>query len=573
MTSPRRRPARGVRRWTNLSLAFIVAAVLSAPLLVTGGAAAAPLQTELRLTTFKPISVDYGKTVRVSGTFKTNQTIDDVVVRFEVGGSAFVSRSAITEAASAPPYTTPVFGAPEDDLKKVRHGDTESFSIKFPSNDLPFDTPGVYPMKVVAQDANTNATLAAVSSFLPWAPDGVGIVPSRLLMIWPVIGDGDLVTGGADGTVDRNTLLNQTISGIGRLATIVSAGQRAPATWVVDPAVLDQAAELGSPAAQSWLDAVATHAQQKQIVALPYGDPDVAAVAAADRPGFLVQGETKADRVVGRLLDSTPQSDFAWPADGAGDEDTIATAGRAGDSFVLLDEENAPLVTTLTYTPSGRIAWSDPDLDVLLADESASALMSSPASSASDVLLARQRFLAETLLHSRENPYAERLLVVAPPRRWDPSPLWADELVNAVRHANWLNPVTLDQAIKPSPPEVERAAPSIPEDAAARQLPANMVLAAQSSLTDNRRLAAILTRPGLLTPPIEDDLFTSMSTAWRSDRVAAEESQQQTVDQLKTLRGKVRIVSQGGTLSDDRGSFPLSIQNQLDQQVVVRLDV
>src|SRR5207244_4775919 len=95
----------------------------------------------------------------------------------------------------------------------------------------------------------------------------------------------------------------------------------------------------------------------------------------------------------------------------------------------------------------------------------------------------------------------------------------------------------------------------------------------QSSLTDNRRLAAILTKPGLLTPPIEDDLFTSMSTAWRSDRVAAEEARQQTVDQLNSLRGKVRIVSQGGTLSADRGSFPVTIQNQLDQQVVVRLDV
>ena len=232
---------------------FIVATVVFAPLLVTGGASAAPLQTELRLTTFKPISVDYGKTVRASGTFTTNQTVDDVVVRFEVGGSAFVSRSAITEAASAPPYTSPVFGA-DDDLKKVRHGDTESFSIKFPSNDLPFDTPGVYPMKVVALNATTGAQLASVSSFLPWAPDGVGIVPSRLLMIWPVIGDSDLVTGGADGSVDRNTLLGQTISGIGRLATIVAAGQRAPATWVVDPAVLDQAAELGSPAAQSWLE-------------------------------------------------------------------------------------------------------------------------------------------------------------------------------------------------------------------------------------------------------------------------------------------------------------------------------
>jgi hypothetical protein len=240
---------------------------------------------------------------------------------------------------------------------------------------------------------------------------------------------------------------------------------------------------------------------------------------------------------------------------------------------VLLAEQNAPLTTSLTYTPSGRIAWTDPNLDVLLADDAASALMSSPASSASDVLLARQRFLAETLLHSRENPYAERLLVMAPPRRWDPSPLWADELVSAVRHANWLNPVTLDQAVQPSPPEVERQAPSIPEDAGARQLSSSLVLQAESGLTDNRRLAAILTQPGQVTPPIEGDLFTSVSTAWRVDPDAAEASQQATIQQLNSLRAKVRIVSQGGTLSDDRGSFPITISNQFDQRVVVRLDV
>jgi hypothetical protein len=548
-----------------------VATVLIAPLLNAGGAAAAPLRTELRLTSFKPISVDYGKQVRASGTFTTNQTIDDVVIRFEVGGSAFISRSSLSEAASTPPYTYPVAGA-EDDLRKVKHGETESFSIKFPSNDLPFDTPGVYPMKVVALDAATLEELGSVSSFLPWAPDGVGIVPSRLLMIWPIIGDTDLVTGGPDGSVDRNTLLGQTISGVGRLATLVNAGQRAPATWVVDPAVLDQAAELDSPAAQSWLDAVAERAGQKQIVALPYGDPDVAAVAAADRPGFLVQGQTKADRVVNRVLGSVPQSDVAWPADGAGNEDTIATAGRARDAFVLLDEQNAPLVTPQTFTPSERIAWSDPNLDVLLADESASALMASPAITPSDVLLARQRFLAETLLHSRE--FADpRLLVVAPPRRWDPSPLWAEALVDAVRHANWLNSVSLDQAVEPTITPFERQTPSIPEDAAARQLPSSMVFNAQSALTDNRRLAAILARPGRITPPIEDDLFTSLSTAWRSDPVAADTSQHQTIDQLETLRGKVRIVSQGGTLSNDRGSFPVTIRNQLDQRVAVRLNV
>jgi hypothetical protein len=35
----------------------------------------------------------------------------------------------------------------------------------------------------------------------------------------------------------------------------------------------------------------------------------------------------------------------------------------------------------------------------------------------------------------------------------------------------------------------------------------------------------------------------------------------------------VRIVSQGGTLADDRGTFPISVRNQLDQPVTVRLEI
>ncbi len=540
----------------------------------------APLQADLRLTGFAPVSVVEGKTVRASGTFTTNKTIDNVTVQFEIGDTAFFSRSAITEAASTPPFTYELFGA-SDDINKVRRGETKTFRISFPSSDLPFSTAGVYPMKVTAVDSDSGEILSSVSSFLPWSPEGLGNVPSRLLMFWPVIGDAELTTadaGVSDGSSSdaadrRDALLQETLAeDTGRLATLVESGSEAKATWVLDPALLSHAAQLDTPAAEAWLADLASVAATRRIAAMPYGDPDIAAVGAAGRPGFLVQGQSKGDRVFRRVLDAEPRSDLAWPADGAGDEQTISTSGRAGDAFVLLDGENAPLVTPETYTPSGRISWPDPELDVLLADEAASALVATPATTQGDVLLARQRFLAETYLHSLETN-AERLLVIAPPRRWDPSPEWADELVGAIRHANWLDPVTMDEAVEPSLTFFEREPPTIAEDAADRQLPSDMVIAAQQGITDTRRLAAILTRPRQITPAIEDQLFTSVGTAWRADPAAAEAAQDATLAQLRTTRGRVRIVSQGGTLADDRGSYPVSLRNQLDQPVVVRLAV
>lgn len=567
MTSARR-PAHGVRRWLTLALTLLLVSVAAAVGLTTTTAAAATPQTELRLTTLAPISLQPGGTLRASGTFSTNRTIDDVVVRLEVGTTAFLTRTAIAEAASTPPVTTAVFGA-TDELGKVRGDTTESFRIQVPTDDLPFFDAGVFPLRVVAVDAGTGVVLGETSTFLPYAPEGVGVQNSRLLMFWPVIG---VPVGDATGAVDPTVLAPDLAVG-GRLSTLVRTGSKAPATWLVDPALLDDANALDTPDAESWVESYRSYAEGRDVVSLPYADPDVAAIGAADQPRMLVAGRAKGTRVYARIAGQAVRSDLAWPADGAGDEATIDVAGRAGADLVLLDEQNAPLTTPLFYTPSGRIAWPDPQLDVLLSDASASALVASPASTTTDVLLARQRFLAETLLHARELPSAARLLVVTPPRRWDPSPLWADELVKAVRQATWLNPVSLDEAVRPGAPTVTRSTPTIPETAAARQLPASMVDDAMVGLQDNRRLAGILTRPRQLSAPIEDALFSSLSTAWRADPEAAVASQQVTLDRLAAQRSRVRILSGGGTLSDDRGSFPVSLRNQLDQTVVVRLAV
>ena len=334
MTPTRRRPAHGVCRWLGMLVAASAAALLLTP---GGDAAAAPLRTELQLTSLTPISAQPGTTVRAKGTFVSNKTIDSVVIRLEVGSTAFVSRSAITEAAANPPDTSAVFGA-EDDLGKVRRGAREQFTVAVPADDLPLFSAGVFPLRVVAVDATTGAELSATSTFLPWAPDGVGVSASRLLMFWPLVG---VPSRDSTGAAVDNSNAAATATG-GRLTTLVGSGSEAPATWVVDPALLDDVSSIGTPGADQWVTSFADAAETREVVALPYGDPDVAAVASAGRPKFLRQGQAKADRVYRRLTGAIPRSDLSWPADGAGDDRTIAASARSGDAFVLLNEQNAP---------------------------------------------------------------------------------------------------------------------------------------------------------------------------------------------------------------------------------------
>ena len=306
---------------------------------------------------------------------------------------------------------------------------------------------------------------------------------------------------------------------------------------------------------------------------MPFGDPDLAAVATADRPGIIRRADARGAQVVDALLNESMRHDLGWPADGAADQTTIDLARRTGDNLLLLDEATAPLLSPLAYTPSGRVQQVAPDMELLLSDPPASALVASPAKTQNDIVLSRQRFLAETLLHTLELPDTPRLLVLTPPRRWDPDPKWAQSLVDGIGQASWLDPVSLDEAIAPSPPVAAREELTISEEAALRQLPPELVNKAAAQLPNAQKFRAILTRPAQLARPIEDALFSSISTAWRANHEEAETSQDATVDRLTTLRSRVRIVSRGGTLSDDSGQLPVAISNQLDQAVRIRLGV
>ena len=551
-------------------VAFLLAAAL--PLSVLHGdqpAQAAPARTEITLADISPVSVRPEKVLRITGRVASERNLRDVVVRLELGQAPYISRSAVTEAAASQPVTIPVPAA-IDELPRVQAGGSREFRIAIPGNELPLLGAGVYPLRLVVTAGGDSTVLAQTSTFVPWVPDEDGPPPaSRLLFFWPVI---DTPWRDAENSPTAPDLRKK-IGPNGRLTTLSEVGAGADVTWIVDPLLLADVYQLGGNKSRAWLAQLQTNIGDSDAAAVPFGDPDLAAAAAADRPSIVRKADTRGAQVVSALFDETFRTDLGWPADGAADQQTIDFARRTGDDLLLLDESTAPLVSLETYTPSGRVQQLDPEMELLLSDPPASALVASPAKTQNDIVLSRQRFLAETYLHTRELPTAPRLLVLTPPRRWDPDPQWAQALMDGVRQASWLEPVTLDEAIAPEPPFFAREEPVIPEAAALRELPTELVTNADDELPNVQRFRAILTRPALLARPIEDALFSSISTAWRTNHEGAVESQDATIEQLTTLRSKVRIVSRGGTLSDDSGQLPVSIRNQLDQAVRVRLSV
>ena len=350
------RPRQRASLRTRVLLAATALVALTSSLIALPVSAAPPgnfsdAQITLSLTSINPVSVTPGRTLSITGRVSSDIDVKDLYVRLEVGTSPFISRSSIAEAASTPPLTTPVPNA-FDKVGAVTGGSNPRFTIEINTDDLPLTTPGVYPMRIAASEGETGTAVTDIRSFLPWVPEGIGPSPTRLLMFWPLI---DIPRRNATGEFDVPGLREE-LAPHGRLTTLTTAGQEAPVSWIIDPSVLADVEALGGPRSRRWLDSLPAAVGTSDAAVLPFGDPDLAAVTAADQGKMLRQGTLRGSRIAERVLQRPVRTDLGWPADGAADSETIDKAHRSGSNLLLLDESTMPLVNELPYTPSGRVS-------------------------------------------------------------------------------------------------------------------------------------------------------------------------------------------------------------------------
>jgi hypothetical protein len=197
-----------------------------------------------------------------------------------------------------------------------------------------------------------------------------------------------------------------------------------------------------------------------------------------------------------------------------------------------------------------------------------------PARTPSDVLLARQRFLAQTQLITAELPSQSRMVVVAPPRRWDPSPALSRSLMAATAAASWLRPVALSTALHWPASAVTRGGPVSDPLLDPGTLPEGQVDGTLAALRELRSFSAILTQPQPLATDDRSALYSAMSTAWLDTPEGAGAWLDAAAATLTGQQSKVRLLTANtATLSSQTGSLPLTVANDLPQAVVVGLDI
>ncbi|MFP5346942.1 MAG: DUF6049 family protein [Actinomycetes bacterium] len=448
-----------------------------------------------------------------------------------------------------------------------------------------------------------SATVALARSFVVWQADPGGYEPTDVTLVLPVTaGAPDVLTG----RLPADLLERLTAPG-GRLAAVLGAGALPGVTVALDPAVLGvgtggtepgssagATASAGTPppapestspsalaAVEQWQASLATALAGHEVVVLPYGDPDVNALAHANQDGTYELAERYARQTERQVLATAGRSDVAWPVSGSLDDDTVSMLAAAGCTGVILSGGAHPLVGTSGSTPTGRsqIRAGGTAMAGLLVDTPLSTVLSTlgSQSSTSQTQAAApgavvQRLLAETAAVTLERPFDPRHLLVAAPRGWDPAPDAAVAAVRALTTAPWLRPRPLADLVSTPPPQLERGPLRYPESDRAAELPAAGLRQAADAVASIRTTASILADPAPVVQAAELSSVAAASAGWRDRRRVW----QAELDRFSALAaGQARAVhalpGSGITVVSSKVSLPVTVENTLDQQATVRL--
>jgi hypothetical protein len=577
------------------------ATVQDAPQAAAGSGAVA-----VSVDTLTPSTPTDDDTLTVSGTVtnKGKQTVTDAQVDLRVGAPVS-TRSAIDTAAKNGSNVqgtvgSAVGGEYVEEFAKLTPGVARPFSISVPVEELDLAQDGVYEFGV-SLSGQTSAQpwtqiLGVQRTFLPYQSEEAD-PRTRTTFLWPLISTVHMTAETGSNEQQTPVFLNddlaKEISPGGRLDQMLSLGKELDVTWVVDPDLLASvdamtrtyqvrgengttSAGTNQPVAKRWLARLQEAVADKEVVALPFSDPDLASLAhnGTDAPGALSQLKEASDVVantVETILHVKPTTDFAWPVDGAIDPSIVKVATSAGADKVIARSDSLQESRSLPYTPSAARPIGG-GTTAVVADARLSTVFQGDLTKASTSTLAVQRFLAQSLTLNLQTD-KQRSVVVAPQRTPTASQARAmAEALTVLQDGTWseAQELTAAASAKPDPAAATQvpSARSYPSALRKQELPrsAYQQLARTEGKIDNFK--GILTNQSRVVTPFGLAMNREMSTSWRGRPGEAMSFRTGVEIYLQGLAKQVRLIEKSETkLSGRSATIPVTVQNNLVQDV------
>lgn len=493
-------------------------------------------------------------------------------------------------------------GVFDDSIEALAPDATARWQVRIPQAELASLTAGVdgvYWVGVHALGADSDGRDSVADgrarTFIPRVSAGEPAVPTSL-----VIPIRHRTLHEPDGSLRDPAAWAADFSPDGRLSNILDLAEAsggAPLTFAIDPAVLDAATRIaaGNPprsleptiappdgdqpeedeeedeeepaeepadptpaqvAAERWLTRLTAQVSGNRVLALPYGDLDVAG-AFRSHEGMYETSRALSDTAFEAAgITATPA---VVPPSGLIHEEALDGLGQ--DTLVMVSDRALPRARS--GAAPAAVALAGRRIEVY--DAAASSGGPRPGDRLGAVAL-RQRVLAEAAVRSLDENGAP--LVVRLPHDFDPGPDASAFFDGLDRPFVDLVPVG---ASGPEAPEVEELDyPRWQED---RELGAPSFAAAQSLADAGRSLDSVLPENDTLARATAAEAMTGASYLVRGDRAAAVLANQSSAGWVRGMLARVSIDAPSFVIfSAASGPFAVTVRNGLDQRVNVHIE-
>ncbi|GHS85689.1 hypothetical protein AGMMS50218_03810 [Actinomycetota bacterium] len=608
------------RRRVLLAAAALAALVLLAPLPAQGAtddpsvraatpaASAAPttpstlrskdaLPVSVSITAITPQVLQPGEDLTVTATVRNDSTEEIAAPRASVRIHRFrlATRAELDSWAQAGPTDTAGTVAGSTDLAgPLAPGASAQVTVTVPAADIGLlRTPDAWgPRGIAVEITSGRLRLGLARSFLLWLSSD-DVTQTRVSVLTPLVGpvtDPSAPSASGDGTSPSPEPTGSPSSAdpVARLRAVLSATSAHPeVSWAVDPALLAESAD-GSPAAREWLTALVSGTPGRDVLALPWSDPDLAALAHADRADLLDVALTTAGSVADTGADAAAASAMAsiwsggrstvlWAADDVPDQQTATLAAGSSARALVVGPDAMAADDSTDVTPSGRaeISTSAGPLTALVPDATLSGLLEDPAAAQPGATAATsaQRMLAETAVLARERTSGVQHVLATTSRTWVPDvPVVRAEL-DALAAAPWVRLSPVSGLLGSSDDGIDRTA--LPErDVHPDELSADEVGALGDAHAAVVSFATVVADPTSLLAGFDQEVLAPLSVAWRADPAGRSAAVAQVVaDAADRRSGLSVLLNDQFTVISQSTQIRLAVASDLDQDATVRVQM
>jgi hypothetical protein len=571
-----------------LVVLLIAAAAVAGVTAQAPAAHAQPASVAVTLTSISPV-LGKGGTFEAAGTVvnTSDVPIETVNAALWVSLSPIDTRAGLAVAASEAPgdrlgvrITEPATFL-DQMADSLAPGKSATFSLQVPVDRLGLGAAGVYPIGV---DIRANApnelrdTVGRLRTFAPYLPDPQATGKVDVAYVVPFTAPPG---SAADGALLTSSLADE-VAPAGRLGRLLSLASNSTVTPAIDPNLLAEAGTLagdhtlrspavtkvpGNAAAAAFVTGVKSLIAGRRALVMPFADSDIVSL---DHLGLtepltglaaLTTASATASGLTGQVT--------AMPAGGYSDAAALDTVAATGIRRIVLSADSLPDVPT--GQPVVSIPTNEGTLTAVLTDPD---LLPSGTSTGADApILDRQRFLAETSLLALATPKGSTYRVVAElPRDLDVTAT-TTELLHPTAAASWVQTKTLDEVTAGTPPRYTGTL-NYPKTTREEELSTGTVEAVRRLLDRSTALVDIAGDREGASATWRRAALRGTSIAWRTDPSAGTALVSADTRLLDSQLGRVRLsVPLLVTLTGSSGSFPVTINNQLDVAVTVYIRI